>query len=340
MSNRGAMKTVRIGFVGTGGIAQTHLDALSQIEGVELVAFCDVDASRAEAAATRFDGRAYTDYATMLREQSLDALYVCVPPHAHEGAEELAAEKGIHLFVEKPVARTLERARQIETAIQKAGVISSVGYHFRYYGATERARERLQGLPIGMAIGYWHGGMPGVAWWRQHALSGGQLVEQTTHIVDLARYLVGEIVEVHAYFAQGVVPLPYPDSDVSEAGVAALRFANGAVGVITTTCMLNTPGEGALKIYTPDRILEIGWGKLIETEANRREEYSSRDNPYLNEDRAFIEAIRTGDRSLIRSPYSDAVRTLAVTLAADESARIGTPVQVSIDKGSAYNISG
>ena len=323
------MSTVRIGFVGAGGIAQAHWDALSKIEGVALVAFCDIEASRAEAAAARFGATAYTDYETMLLEQPMDALYVCVPPHAHGGVEELAAQKGIHLFVEKPVARSLERARQIEAAIQKAGILSSVGYHFRYYGATERARERLQGLPIGMAIGYWHGGMPGVPWWRQHALSGGQLVEQTTHIVDLARYLVGEVAEVHAYFAHGVVPLPYPDGDVSEAGVVALRFATGAVGVITNTCMLNAPGEVALKIYTPDRILEVGWGKLIETEANRREEYTSRDNPYLNEDRAFIEAIRTGDRSLIRAPYSDAVRTLAVTLAADESARIGKPVRVA-----------
>ncbi len=322
------MSAIRVGFVGTGGIAQAHFDALSKVEGVQLVAFCDVDAERAEAAAARFGGRAYTDYERMLREESLDALYVCVPPHAHEGAEERAAEKGIHLFVEKPVARTLERAHQIESAIQKAGVLSSAGYHFRYYGATERARERLQGLPIGLAIGYWHGGMPSVAWWRQHALSGGQLVEQTTHIVDLARYLVGEIVEVHAFFAQGVVPLPYSDSDVSEAGVVALRFASGAVGAITNTCILNAPGEVALKIYTPDRIMEIGWGRVIETEANRREEYGLRDNPYLNEDRAFISAIRTGNSALIRSPYSDAVRTLAVTLAADESARIGKPVRV------------
>jgi myo-inositol 2-dehydrogenase/D-chiro-inositol 1-dehydrogenase len=322
------MNTVRVGFVGTGGIAQTHLEALSRIEGAQLVAFCDVDAARAESAAARFGGRAYTDYAQMLREEPLDALYVCVPPHAHGEVEQLAAERGTHLFVEKPVARTLECARAVDAAIQKAGILSAVGYHFRYYGATERARERLQGLPIGMAIGYWHGGMPGVPWWRQHALSGGQLVEQTTHIVDLARYLVGEIVEVFAYLAHGVAPLPYPDSDVSEAGVIAMRFANGAVGTITNTCMLNPPGEVALKIYTPDRILEVSWGKLVETEANRREEYSSRDNPYLNEDRAFIEAIRTGDASLIRSTYSDGVRTLAVTLAADESARTGKPVSV------------
>jgi len=322
------MNTVRVGFVGTGGIAQTHLEALSRIEGAQLVAFCDVDAARAESAAARFGGRAYTDYAQMLREEPLDALYVCVPPHAHGEVEQLAAERGIHLFVEKPVARTLECARAVDAAIQKAGILSAVGYHFRYYGATERARERLQGLPIGMAIGYWHGGMPGVPWWRQHALSGGQLVEQTTHIVDLARYLVGEIVEVFAYLAHGVAPLPYPDSDVSEAGVIAMRFANGAVGTITNTCMLNPPGEVALKIYTPDRILEVSWGKLVETEADRREEYSSRDNPYLNEDRAFIEAIRTGDASLIRSTYSDGVRTLAVTLAADESARTGKPVSV------------
>jgi hypothetical protein len=67
---------------------------------------------------------------------------------------------------------------------------------------------------------------------------------------------------------------------------------------------------------------------MVETEANRKEEYFSRDNPYLRESEAFLEAIRTGNRSLIRSDYSDGVRTLAVTLAADESGRMGAVVTV------------
>jgi myo-inositol 2-dehydrogenase/D-chiro-inositol 1-dehydrogenase len=320
---------IRIGFVGIGWIAGTHMDALSQLEEAQPVAFCDIDSERAERAAARFGGRAYTDWRAMLDAESLDALYICLPPHAHDGVEIAAAERGIHLFVEKPVARDLDYARRVEEAIQKAGVICSVGYHFRYYGAIERAKERLQGLPVLMVKGAWDDGMPtGTLWWRTYAHSGGQLVEQTTHIFDLARYLVGEIVEVFTYSHYNPALLHHPDGDIAVADVVCLKFENGAVGVITNTNGLHAPGEVGLKICTPERVVEVSWGRMTETEPNRKEEYFSRDNPYLRESEAFLEAIRTGNRNLIRSDYSDAVRTLAATLAADESGRTGVVVPV------------
>lgn len=315
---------IRIGFVGTGGIANTHFDALSQLPEAQPVAFCDIDTERAERAAARFGGRAYSDWRAMLDAESLDALYICLPPHGHDGVEIEAVQRGIHLFIEKPVARDLDYARRAEEAIQKAGVICSVGYHFRYYGAIERAKERLQGLPVLLVKGAWDGGMPGVPWWRQHALSGGQLVEQTTHIFDLARYLVSEIVEVFTFSQNNPALLHHPDGDVNVADVVCLKFANGAVGVITDTNGLHAPGEVGLKVYTPERVVEVSWGRMVETEANRKEEYHSRDNPYLRESEAFLTAIRTGDRSLIRSDYSDGMRTLAVTLAADAAGRKGS----------------
>jgi len=315
---------LRIGFVGIGWIAGTHMDALSQLEDAQPVAFCDLDSARAERAAARFGGRAYTDWRTMLDAEPLDALYICLPPHGHDGVEIEAAQRGIHLFIEKPVARDLDYARGAEDAIQRAGVMSMVGYHFRYYGAIERAKERLQGLPVLMVKGAWDGGMPGVPWWRQHALSGGQLVEQTTHIFDLARYLVGEVVEVFTFSQNNPALLHHPDGDVNVADVVCLKFENGAVGVITDTNGLHAPGEVGLKVYTPERIVEVSWGRMVETEANRKEEFFSRDNPYLRESEAFLEAIRTGNRSLIRSDYSDGVRTLAVTLAADAAGRQGS----------------
>ena len=115
--------------------------------------------------------------------------------------------------------------------------------------------------------------------------------------------------------------------------MSSLKFENGAVGVITNTNGLHAPGEVGLKVYTPERIVEVSWGRMVETEVNRKEEYHSRDNPYLRESEAFLTAIRTGDRSLIRSDYSDGVRTLAVTLAADESGRSGRVSSLSSREG-------
>jgi len=115
--------------------------------------------------------------------------------------------------------------------------------------------------------------------------------------------------------------LHHPDGDIAVADVVCLKFENGAVGVITNTNGLHAPGEVGLKVYTPERVVEVSWGRMVETEVNRKEEYFSRDNPYLRESEAFLEAIRTGNRSPIRSDYSDGVRTLAATLAADAAGR-------------------
>src|SRR5256714_7779444 len=115
-------ETVRVAFVGTGGIANHHLSRLAEIEGVEIVALCDVAEERAAAAAAKYGGQVHTDYRRMLDEVAMDALYVCVPPFAHRDAEILAAQRGVHLFVEKPVVMQLETGHRILEAVGKAGV--------------------------------------------------------------------------------------------------------------------------------------------------------------------------------------------------------------------------
>jgi predicted dehydrogenase len=224
--------TVRVGFIGAGGIANAHLQVLRHMEGVRIAAFCDVDRERAESHAAAYNGRAYTDVHAMLDAEKLEAVYICVPPHAHVGQEEALIERGIPFFVEKPIANTLEKAESIAAAVEKAGLLTSVGYHWRYMTYSQLARERLAGKTIGMALGYWMGGMPGVYWWRRQDLSGGQMVEQTTHIIDLARDLCGEIVEVYAAMstrASGDIE----NCTVTDVGTMTVKFASGAVGAIS-----------------------------------------------------------------------------------------------------------
>src|SRR5690348_12024792 len=122
---------VRVGFIGTGGIANAHLRGLSQMSDVELVAFCDVDMARAGNAATTYQGKPYTDYRRMLDNEKLEAVYVCVPPHAHVGQEEELVARGIPLFVEKPISNSLEQARSIGEKVAATNLITSVGYHWR-----------------------------------------------------------------------------------------------------------------------------------------------------------------------------------------------------------------
>ncbi len=298
------MSAVRIGFIGCGGIANLHMNNLSRLDGVELTAFCDLDERRAQSAAERFKGRAYTDHRTMLEKEQLDAVYICVPPNAHSDQETLAAQAGVALFVEKPIALSLDKALEVQEAIRKAGIVNAVGYQFRYYDGTDLAKERLQGKTIGMAMGYWMGGLPGAYWWRRLEMSGGQIVEQTTHIFDLARYIVGEIQRVSAATELRTLK-DVPDLNVPDVGVVNIWFANGAVGCIANTCMLRMGYMTGLHVLTPELIVELTGSSVRFLEPNRTEEVRHRRDGHYYESVVFVEAVRTKNPSLIRSDYTD-----------------------------------
>ncbi|RLE88142.1 MAG: glycosyl transferase family 1, partial [Thermoprotei archaeon] len=145
---------VKIGFIGCGGIARLHMSNLAKIENVEIVAHTDVDIRKAEETARLYGGRAYSSYRDMLNREDLDAVYVCTPPFAH-GFEVEVVEKGIHLFVEKPVAMKIDVAKEVLKAIQRYGVINSVGYMLRYLETTERMRRMASESTIGMVLGFY-----------------------------------------------------------------------------------------------------------------------------------------------------------------------------------------
>lgn len=320
------MVTVRVGFVGAGGIAQEHFSRLEKVPEARVVAVCDTDAGRAERAAERFAARAHVNARDMLEAEELDALYVCVPPFAHGDIELRAARRGIHLFVEKPIHLSLEEAEEVARGLAEAGVISSVGYHWRYYQATDQARELLGGAHIAFMLGYWLGGMPGVPWWRVRAKSGGQLLEQATHMVDLARYFAGEVRSVHALSHQGVMERTVENFDVDDAVTVNLRFTGKTVANLTCSCMARQAPKVGLEMFAEGMALGIGARRLTVKREGEVRELTFGDDPYLSEDEVFIEAVAGGDPSAIRSTYADALETLRVTLAAEESIRKGRVV--------------
>jgi predicted dehydrogenase len=323
---------VRIGFVGTGGIAGNHFNNLEKIKDAQLVAFADVSSERAAAAAKRFGGTAYTDAAKMLEAQTLDAVYVCLPPHAHKDAEILAAQKGCALFVEKPLANNMKTAEKIAAAIEDAGVLSSVGYNWRYMDLTARVQGLLSGKKTAqpaMCYGRWLGGFPGVAWWRRLEESGGQLVEQATHIVDLARYLMGEITSVSCVAALREMDKVYEGTTAPDVTALVVTFESGAVGHFSTSSILGGAGEVGLDLYLKGATYKIMSNELLVIQADgEKHTYAHRNNPYHDEDVAFVQAVKSGKRTGIRSTYADSLKTLRVTLAANQSAKTGKPVRL------------
>ncbi|MBW3622551.1 MAG: Gfo/Idh/MocA family oxidoreductase [Armatimonadetes bacterium] len=315
-------QNVRIGFVGTGGIARHHLNQLRSIPEAEVVALTDRVEERAVATAEEFGGTVYPDHQALLGEAELDALYVCVPPFAHTDAEILAAKRGVHLFVEKPVALTLEKAQEIAVAIREAGVMSSAGYVLRYFKGTTQARRLLEGREIAMVASNRWGGIPGAPWWREMDKSGGQLVEMTTHQVDLMRVLAGEIVEVSARSDFRLLR-DLPDFTIPDAQVLLLQFQSGTIGYLSTTCALTQGGgRGDLELVTRDAV--VRWeGETASVSPESALEMPEVTEPHPSIDEAFVRAVATGDRTLILCDYEEGLRTLDVTLCANRSAEEG-----------------
>jgi len=340
---------VRIGFAGTGGIAGAHLINLVRIPEAEVVALYDVDRERCEVAMRRINGqqdqaarpggpeprklqaKVYTDFKAMLTEAGLHAVYICVPPFAHGDLELAAIDAGLALFVEKPVALSLDLARQVAHGIEAKSLVSASGYQTRYSEATDRAKELIGNKTVGMALGFYLGGLPGTPWWRVQAQSGGQLVEQATHTVDLMRYLVGDVTKVYAAGALRLLK-DTPSYDIFDVATTTLHFASGAIGTVANTSALNggsaTGAPSGVHLILQDMRLEI-WGTTLKvTVGGKTEEHRFSAQPMLAEDQAFVEAVARKDPNRVRSSYLDAARTLAVTLAAEESARTGLPVDV------------
>ena len=312
---------INVGFVGTGGRARGHLRVLSRIEDVDIVALCDVKEDVARSAASEFGGAVYTDYREMLDKEDLTAMYVVVPTFAHYDAEILAAQRGVHMLLEKPVVPTMEKGLEILDAVQKSGVLTSVGYQQRYTGGAKQGREFLRDRDVAMAMAYRWGGLPGTPWWRVMAQSGGQIVEQTTHQVDLLRYLVGEVAEVHAYYATRALN-DVENLDIPDVYALSLQFENGAVGTLSSTCVLrNGGGSNGIDVIMRDMRATVG-GNGVTVFPNGAAEVG--EMPESEDiDEVFMDAIRSGDGSGILSDFEDGLRSLDISLAANKSAETG-----------------
>ncbi len=319
--------SVRIGFVGAGGNARGHMTRLMDVESAEIVAICDVSSEAAQEATDEFGGSTYTDHHQMLDAVEMDALYVSIPPFAHTDAELLAARAGLHLFVEKPVVMDIDHGLEILEAIEGAGVLSSVGYQLRLMDTTNRIRAYLADRTVAMITSHRWGGLPGTPWWRVMDQSGGQLHEQTTHQVDLMRYMTGhEIVEVYARYDRltmdDVEDITIPDSQA-----VLMTFDNGTVASVATSPMM-TQGGGKSDISFLLRDQIIGWStREVMVSGIEAPELEGEPEERPNIDETFVAAIEAGDQSMIPCSYRDGLRTADVTLSANESARTGEPVR-------------
>jgi predicted dehydrogenase len=301
---------------------------MTAIEGVAVAAVSGRRRDSAEALASAFGARAFADPVEMLETVRPDALFIAVIPSAHGEIERAAIAREVPFFVEKPLALDWGTAAAIGAEVAAANLVTAVGYQWRHAASVERARELLADRAPAMAQGYWLTRTPAPPWWSRQADSGGQMLEQTTHMFDLARLFLGEAETVYAAGAR-VDRSSHPDSDIDEVSVATVRFRSGAVASFASTCILEASHKVGLHLYAAGLALEIGAASLIVDDGAERRELRLGGDATEAIDRAFLEAVRRRDPTLVRSSYADALRTHRLTTLARESARTHQVLTVS-----------
>ena len=333
-----------VAIIGAGGITDVHLQNIDAIDDVDVVSVCDLNEGRAKAIAEPRGATTYTDHKEMFAGESFEALFVHLPPTAHTNQVAMAAERGIDVFLEKPLPLSMEKARKIGQAIDDGEIVCQVGYMFRYADIVERARHLVEGRNLTLIRGQWYSGVPELAWWKERNRSGGQVVTTTTHVYDLVRYFGGDVTEVSAYGSQTTVT---DEIDFADTHAANIQHKGGVVSQVGSTCTLEDDRQVDLVLVGEEFRLALDFNERTVTgtldgvdvyyqEPDRDygaeqleyfDEYTfHRRNDYDSEVRAFFDAVLAGDSSFVRSDYTDAIGTHELTMAVNESLDTGQPV--------------
>ncbi|MBX9796988.1 Gfo/Idh/MocA family oxidoreductase [Sphingomonas sp.] len=186
------MTRLRVGLFGCGGIGIRHAQSVAALgERMELVACCGRDMARTQSFAADHGGTAYVDLDRMLGEARLDLCIVTHPPYTRRGEVERIAAAGVHLLVEKPIALMQETADAMVAAVEAAGVTAAIGFMYRH-GDAVKAWDASDTGRVGMMTGSFQCNHLHAHWWREEAKSGGQILEQLLHLIDLVRHFMGE----------------------------------------------------------------------------------------------------------------------------------------------------
>ena len=346
----------KLAMIGCGGIGSYHLEHFLKYDDIELAGFCDLILERAEAFAAKTGGSAFTCFETMYDKIQPDMVFICIPPTEHGQIELETIRRGIPFFVEKPVALNMELARQIRDAAKKAGIITASGFQVRYSSLVEPTKQFIQDHEIVYVSCDRVGGVPDAPWWKKRATSGGQVVEQTIHQFDMIRYVYGEPETLFTLGTKGFVT-HIEGYDTEDLTTTVVKFKSGALATISSGCYANSGSacdsklsfgarDSRVEMYLLEKLNVYG---LNTNEKNKNASYVVEGDGKLDGsnagvmiykeehdagficDRTFIDAVLSGDSSKIRSPYEDAVRSLAFTLACNESLDTGMPVNIKLD---------
>ena len=255
----GAAPEVGVGMLGYAFMGKAHTNALKKLPYMmyppvaipRLAAICGRDAEATAEAARRYGYETYyTDWRKLIESDAVQVFDNGGPNNVHAEPCIAAAKAGKHVFCEKPLARIAEEARSMLDAVKQAGVKHMVAHNYRFVPAIVQARKLIESGALGR-IFHWRACYlqewiidPKFerVWRLDKSIAGsGALGDLGSHIIDLARFLVGEPKQVMAMTKTFITERPLPGGagtgkvDVDDAFVALVEFENGALGTLEAT---------------------------------------------------------------------------------------------------------
>lgn len=324
---------IQVGVIGTGWIGQRHLENLANMSGVRVAGVCDVDVRKAEGIAGRWGLPAFGDYRVMLDEARPDAVVICTPPTVRLEPVQEAAGRGVHCFIEKPPAKDLAGALQVKAVLDQTGVINGVGFMYRYCKAVDACRELIAGRRVASVHSKllcrlaldpnWP------RWFFDKRRSGGPILDQAIHTLDLSRYLLGEAAAVAGFGSNATVPKG-GDFTVEDSHSLALRWRSGVLQNHTHSWSY-TDYVSTVELLSDELHLQLDVvrSRLTGQVAGQAVAlHFPEDQYYRTELEQFVAAVEEGRQDLVRSSYADAIGSLALALAADQAVETGTVTAV------------
>jgi len=344
------VERVRLAVIGAGLVGAKHAALVRTSEACVLVGVCDTDPDP-RPVADRLGVPFYHRAEELLRREAPDGAIIATPNSEHAPVAVACAQCGIHALVEKPVADTLDDAQRIIAAARDHGTRVLVGHHRRHNPLVQKARELVRGGALGRLIGVsalWTLLKPDEYFevaWRRERPGGGPLLINLIHDLDSLRFICGEVTSVYARTSSAARAL-----EVEDSLSISLALENGALGTILASDATPAPwsyeattaendfyfptaencyhfvgtaaslGFPRMELWSYADAGRRGWGHPLERQRI--------DVPAVDPLRAqlehFCRVIRGGDEPLVSA--EEGARSLAVALAAHESARRGTAV--------------
>ncbi len=357
------MEKVKVGIVGCGGIGtQKHLPALSALDYVEVVAFCDLVEERAKKAAKEFgteDAKVYTDYKELLKDSEIQTIHVCTPNKSHKDISIDALHANKHVLCEKPMAKTAADAKAMLQAAKETGNLLSVGYQNRYREDSRYLKKACQRGDLGeiyfakahairrRAVPTW-----GV-FLNEEEQGGGPLIDIGTHALDLTLWLMDNYkvksVKGSVYKKLGdqtETGNAFGDWDpeefkVEDSAFGFITMENGATIILESSWALNTLDVGEAKATLCGtkagadmrdglRFNMADLGKLAEKKpalgADGVDFYEGGDDkPEVLEAKTFYDAVMNGSELVVKP--DQALVVTVILEAIYESARTGKTIE-------------